>query len=205
MGIYEYYKQLRYEHIASTPLNIIKIQSMHDRGKLAGYLEQVKYAYTRLNIKNQKQALNILKVRFHNQNLIGAFNERLTKEQKSNPGYAISCCIGISCVTVWSSVCRSITAVNSSIAGYVRDKYQVLEIDEQEDGEAIFAVLEHKSKSGETAHNLFWAHYCNNEWQRAGKMALGMKLVWNRELEDYYEAMYQRMGGKPINLSYKQK
>lgn len=188
---------------AIKPLTVEKLHNMHHNGKLADYLEQVENVYTRITVHNKRQALEILKVRFHNQNLIGALNERLTKEQKSNPNYAISCCIGISIDTSWSSVCRSITAVNSRIAGYVSDRYQVLEIDRQEDGELIFAVLEHKNKSAETAHNLFWAHYCNNEWVRASKMALGMKLVWDRALEDYYEMMYQRMGGQPINLAYK--
>lgn len=188
---------------ATTPLTDAKLNKMHHNGKLADYIEQVEDVYTRIIVRNKKQALEILKVRFHNQNLIGAFNERLTKEQKSNPDYAISCCIGISIDSSWKSVCRTITAVNSQFAGYVSDNYQVLEIDRQEDGEVIFAVLEHKNKSAETAHNLFWAHYCNNEWVRASKMALGMKLVWDRALEDYYEMMYQRMGGHPINLGYK--
>jgi hypothetical protein len=192
-----------YYRRAVTPLTDVKIDNMYYNGKLADYIEQVENVYTRIIVRNKKQALEILKVRFHNQNLIGAFNERLTKEQKSNPDYAISCCIGLSVDPSWSSVCRSITAVNSRIAGYVSDKYQVLEIDKQEDGELIFAVLEHKNKSAETAHNLFWAHYCNNEWYRASKMALGMKLVWDRKLADYYEMMYQRMGGQPIPLELK--
>jgi hypothetical protein len=184
---------------AATPLTDAKLKKMYYNGKLADYIEQVENVYTRIIIRNKKQALEILKVRFHNQNLIGAFNERLTKEQKSNPDYAISCCIGINVDPSWSTVCRSITAVDHRIAEYVSGKYQVLEIDKLEGGELIYAVLEHKNKSAETAHNLFWAHYCNNEWQRAGKMALGMKLVWDGKLADYYEMMYRRMYNLPIH------
>ena len=170
-----------------------KVHKMHESGKLALYIEQVHNAYKRIEVRNKKQALKILNVKFHNQNIIGALNEELIKEQKSNPGYAISCCIGLSSDPSWSSICRRFAAVNSTIAGYVSDKYQVLEIDKQEDGEIIFAVLEHKSKFAEEAHNLFWAHYCNNERVRARQMALAMKPVWNGQLASYYDMMYRRL------------
>ena len=195
IGIYNYYKQFRYVRLVTTPLATKKILRMHHNGKLASYIEQVEDVYTRIIVRNKKQALDILKVRFHNQNLIGAFNERISKEQNSSPGYAIGCTIGLDGNPSWPRVCRSVTAVNHRIAEYVSDRYQVLEVDKREDGEVIFAVLEHKNKSAETAHNLFWAHYCNNEWVRASKMALCMKLVWNRKLADYYEMMYRRMAG----------
>ena len=194
--VYDYYRHLRSKHLVTTPLSTTKLCQMHEREELARYIEQVEYAYGRIHIKSQKQALDILKVRFHNQNLIGALNEELTKQQKSDSGYAISCCIGISIDPYWASVCRSVTAVNSNIAGYVKDTYQVLEVDLKEDGEVIFAVLEHKNKRAEDAHNLFWAHYCNNEWVRAQQMALAMKMVWNGQLACYYDMMYRRIANK---------
>jgi len=166
---------------------------MHDYGKLAEYIEQVENVYRKVEVRNKKQALKILKVKFHNQNIIGALNEELIKEQKSNPNYAISCCIGLSVDPCWSRVCRPITAVNSRIAGYVKDHYQVLEIDKQKDGDVIFAVLQHRNPNAEAAHNLFWAHYCNNERSRARAMALAMKPVWGGQLASYYDMMYRRM------------
>lgn len=165
---------------------------MHRNGKLAGYLDSVQDAYKRIYIEDQKQALEILKVRFHNQNLIGAFNEELTKEQESLTGYAFSCCVGPRCNTSWTAICRAITTVDSRTASFVRNSFQVLEIDQLEDGELIFAVLERKDAAAERAHNLFWAYYINNE-PRAKAMAVGMKPVWKGQLSEYYEHMYRRI------------
>ncbi len=190
MTSYWYYRQ------STVLLTDSKLYKMHSNGRLASYIEQVENAYTRITLRNRKQALEILKVRFHNQTLIGALNERLNKEQESNPDYAISCCIGLNVDPCWSTVCRPITAVSSRIAGYVSGRFQTLEIDRQEDGEIVFAVLEHKDKPAEAAHNLFWAHYCNNEWVRARHMAKAMKLVWGGQLTSYYDMMYERITHK---------
>lgn len=192
-NVFLYFISLKDNYYITSPLTLSKVRTMHRHGKLAEYIDKVQNAYTRLHIKNQRQALEILKVRFHNQNQIGALNEELTKEQESNPGYSFSCCIGSSVNTSWTSVCRSITTVNSTTAGYVRDTYQVIEIDKTEDGETIFAVLEQKDPRAEYAHNLFWAYYVNNEYQRARAMALGMRPVWKGQLSEYYGRMYCRL------------
>lgn len=189
-----YYSHLKDNHYVTTPLTTTKLCKMHSSGRLAGYLENVQNAYKRIHIKDQKQALEVMKVRFHNQNLIGALNEKLTKEQKSNPGYAYSCCIGPRVNTSWTAVCRTITTTDSTTAGYVRDTHQVLEIDQLEDGELVFAVLEHKDTAAEYAHNLFWAYCCNGEWTRARQMAKAMKFVWDGQLASYYDMMYERLG-----------
>lgn len=190
--VFLYYSHLKVLHYATNPLTSTRIRKMHRNGKLAGYIENVQDAYRRINVENQKQALEILKVRFHNQNIIGALNEELIKEQKNNSGYAFSCCIGPRVNTSWTAICRTITTVDSRTAGYVRDTYQVLEIDQLEGGELIFAVLEHKDAAAEYAHNLFWGYYINNE-PRAKAMAVGMKPVWKGQLAEYYNHMYRRI------------
>lgn len=190
--VFLYYGRMKDNHYITTPLTSTRLRKMHRNGKLAGYIENVQNAYRRIHIKDQKQALEILKVRFYNQNIIGAFNEELIKEQKNNSGYAISCCIGPRVNTSWTTVCRTITTVDSRTAGYVRDTYQVLEVDKLGDGELVFAVLEHKDTAAEYAHNLFWTYYVNNE-PRAKAMAAGMKPVWKGQLAEYYGHMYRRI------------
>lgn len=195
--IYDCYRQIKSEYLATKVLSTVKLQRMHDSDKLAGYIEQVEYAYNRININDQKQALNILKVRFHNQNLIGALNEEVsTKEQKSNAGYNISCCVGHRINPDWPQVRGSATTVDHNIAEYVKDQYQVLEIDRIRDSVGIlriYAVLEHKHKYAQYAHEIFWSHYIEGRWPQARKMALGMQPVWNGQLSEYYRAMYKRM------------
>ena len=195
--VYDYYNQIKFEYLTTRLFTTAKLQKMHERDKLARYIEQVEYAYNRINIKNQKQALDILKVNFHNQNLIGALNEEISiKKQKNGTGYSISCCIGDSINPLWPSVRRTATTVDNTTAEYVRDHYQVLEIDRIKDSvgtHSVYAVLEHKNKYAEYAHDIFWGHYTEGRWQQARKMAIGMQLVWNGQLADYYNVMYRRM------------
>lgn len=192
--VFCYYKNLKDNYYVKAPLTATKVRKMHQDGGLAVYIDKLQDAYKRIHTVNQKQALEILKVRFHNQNLIGALNEELTKEQKSNSGYSFSCCIGAGGYASWTSICRSITTVDSTIAGYVKDTYQVLEIDITEDGEAIFAVLEHKDFRAENAHILFWAHICNDELPRARMMARAMRPLWGGRMFQYYDHVYHRLG-----------
>lgn len=166
---------------------------MHDCDRLAGYIEQVQNAYQRVHIKNKRQALDILKVTFHNQNLLGALNERLTLGQEG-ARYHLACRLGYRVVDSWTSVCGSIVTIDSTTAGHVKDKYQVLEIDQLEDGGTIFAVLEHKDLRAENAHNLFWAHVCNDELPRARAMALAMRPLWGGRMTQYYDLVYHRLG-----------
>lgn len=195
--IYDYYIQIKSEYLATRTLSTDKLQRMHDSDKLARFIELVEYAYNRINIANQKQALDILKVRFHNQNLIGALNEEVfTEDQKSTAGYSISCCIGHRINPVWPQVRGSATTVDHNTAEYVRDQYQVLEIDRIRDSVGvlrIYAVLEIKHKYAAHAHDIFWSHYIEGRWPQARKMAIGMQPVWNGQLADYYRAMYKRM------------
>lgn len=195
--IYNYYRDIKAEYLVTKSLSTVKLQRMHDGDKLVGYIEQVQNAYRRIHIKNQKQALNILKVRFHNQNLIGAFNEEVSiKQQEKGTSTAISCCIGLHLNPSWPTVRRTATTVDRHIAEYVKDHYQVLEIDRIKDSvgtHSVYAVLEHKNKYAQYAHDIFWGHYTEGRWQQARKMAIGMQLVWDGQLADYYNTMYRRM------------
>ena len=86
-------------------------------------------------------------------------------------------------------------------ANMVRDVYQVIELDSiavkgKSEPANIYTIRENKDAAAEKAHNLFLGLYRQGEWNRARGMALAMKPLWNGELADYYEMMYQRMEGQ---------
>lgn len=86
-------------------------------------------------------------------------------------------------------------------ANMVRDVYQVIELDSiavkgKSEPANIYTIREKKDAAAEKAHNLFLGLYRQGEWNRARGMALAMKPLWNGELADYYEMMYQRMEGQ---------
>lgn len=91
--------------------------------------------------------------------------------------------------------------IGPDTAKYVRDVYQVIELDwiavkGKTEPVAIFTVLEKMDPAAEKAHNIFLTHYRNGEWTRARAMALASKPLWNGNLTAYYEMMFERMNGQ---------
>lgn len=165
-----------------------KIVTMHALGTLEPCLRRIESAYRQVKIDSDQVALNILSAHFHNCNLV--------EDLRST--YKINCALDTD-YPAWQSRYRSYTVVSARVAEMVSNQYQVLEIDRY-NGDAIYSVVEKKDHAQEHAHLLFWTYYINNEWQRACRMALLMKPMWNYKLADYYEMMYRRMGGirKPV-------
>ena len=97
--------------------------------------------------------------------------------------------------------------VGPRTAEYVKDHYQVVELDllavkGKTEPVKIFTVLEKKDSAAEKAHARFLDAYRKGEWGRAMAMAYEMGPLWKGELSHYYEAMLERMndmGKAPAN------
>lgn len=88
--------------------------------------------------------------------------------------------------------------IGPETANYVRDTYQVIELDwiavkGKTEPVAIYTVLEKRDPAAEKAHNIFLKHYRDGEWNRARGMALAARPLWKGELASYYDMMFDRM------------
>ena len=94
--------------------------------------------------------------------------------------------------------------VGPKTAAYVRDSYQIVELDliavkGKTEPARIFTVLPDFSIFAETNHMKFLELYREGHWDAAMKCAVKLKLEWNGELSKYYEAMIERIEEYTIN------
>ena len=84
----------------------------------------------------------------------------------------------------------------------VRDVYQIVELDliavkGKTEPVRIYTVLEDFDHLGETQHEKFLTLYRQGNWEIAKKFASDLKYRWQGELNNYYDAMIERMEGEP--------
>jgi adenylate cyclase len=84
----------------------------------------------------------------------------------------------------------------------VRDVYQIVELDliavkGKTEPVRIYTVLEDFDHLGETQHEKFLTLYRQGNWEIAKKFASDLKKCWQGELNNYYDAMIERMEGEP--------
>ena len=88
--------------------------------------------------------------------------------------------------------------IGPKTAEYVRDAYQVVELDliavkGKTEPARIFTVGEKFDPAAEKIHNVFLEAYRSGEWNQATAMAANVVPLWNGELKGYYEVMLDRM------------
>ena len=88
--------------------------------------------------------------------------------------------------------------IGPKTADYVKDHYQVVELDliavkGKTEPVKIYTVLEGKFEKSEIAHNRFLDAYRSGEWGRALAMASEMGPTFDGHLKDYYDMMVERI------------
>jgi adenylate cyclase len=83
-------------------------------------------------------------------------------------------------------------------ADYVKDEYQVVELDllavkGKTEPARIFTVLSFFDEKDEQTHKQFLTEYRKGNWNTAYKIATDMRHSWKGELVQYYEAMRSRI------------
>ena len=92
--------------------------------------------------------------------------------------------------------------VGPQTSNLVGDAYQVVELDliavkGKTEPARIYTVLPFFDAVGEKQHIKFLELYRQGKWEDAKKFAKDLKQCWKGELNNYYEAMSERMEGEP--------
>jgi adenylate cyclase len=91
--------------------------------------------------------------------------------------------------------------IGPKTAEQVKDKYQVVELDllavkGKTEPVKIYTVFEKKDPIAEKTHNMFIGAYRSGNWNMARSTLLAMRTMWNGELAQYYDMMYDRILNK---------
>ena len=195
---------------------------LENKGTLDKYIGDAQMAFWNAPIDNPQHALDAVKTAFEMLDSLEAFNNEVMAEGVPAFGMGIGIntatvvvgnmgsdqrfdytCLGdgvnlASRLEGQSKPYGVKLVLGPETADLVRDVYQVIELDSiavkgKTEPANIYTVVKKKDSKAEHAHNLFLGLYRQGEWNRARGMALAMKPLWNGELADYYEMMYQRM------------
>lgn len=195
---------------------------LENKGTLDKYIGDAQMAFWNAPIDNPQHALDAVKTAFEMLDSLEAFNNEVMAEGVPAFGMGIGIntatvvvgnmgsdqrfdytCLGdgvnlASRLEGQSKPYGVKLVLGPETADLVRDVYQVIELDSiavkgKTEPANIYTVVKKKDSKAEHAHNLFLGLYRQGEWNRARGMALAMKPLWNGELHDYYEMMYQRM------------
>jgi adenylate cyclase len=87
-------------------------------------------------------------------------------------------------------------------AEYVKDEFSVLELDllavkGKTEPVRIYTIVPPTNKNAEYIHQNFLIQYRAGKWEMAKRLIPGLKVSWNGEMTKYYDAMLERMEGKP--------
>ena len=92
--------------------------------------------------------------------------------------------------------------IGPKTAEYVKDEFSVVELDllavkGKTEPVRIYTIVPPTNKNAEYIHQNFLIQYRAGNWDIAKRLVPGLKLAWNSELTKYYDAMLERMDGKP--------
>jgi adenylate cyclase len=88
--------------------------------------------------------------------------------------------------------------IGPKTAEYVREQYQVVELDllavkGKTEPVRVYTVFEKKNEKAEIAHNRFLEAYRAGQWGRALAMATEMSMIFDGQLALYYDMMIERI------------
>ena len=195
---------------------------LENKGTLDKYIGDAQMAFWNAPVDNPKHALDAVKTAFQMLDALKEFNNEITGE--GVPPFGMGLGINTDNVVVGnmgSDQRFDYTCLGDGVnlaarlegqskpygvkiilgpktAEYVRDQYQVIELDliavkGKTEPARIFTVVQKKDTAAERAHERFLDAYRKGEWGRAMSMAYEMGPLWKGELQGYYEAMLERM------------
>ena len=195
---------------------------LENKGTLDKYIGDAQMAFWNAPVNNSQHALDAVKTAFQMLKSLEKFNEDIRKE--GIPAFGMGLGINTDTVVVGnmgSDQRFDYTCLGDGVnlasrlegqskpygvkivigprtAEYVRDQYQVVELDllavkGKTEPARIYTVLEKKYDKAEIAHARFLEAYRAGEWGRALAMASEMGGLFDGQLLGYYEMMVERI------------
>ena len=195
---------------------------LENKGTLDKYIGDAQMAFWNAPVDNHQHAVYAVKTGLQMLDALEEFNDEVTKE--GIPAFGMGLGINTDTVVVgnmgsdqrFDYTCLgdgvNLAArlegqskpyavrviIGPKTAEYVRDAYQVIELDliavkGKTEPARIFTVREKFDPAAEKIHNSFLEAYRSGEWSQATAMAAKVVPLWNGELKGYYDAMLDRM------------
>jgi adenylate cyclase len=199
---------------------------LENKGTLDKYIGDAQMAFWNAPVDNPKHALDAVKTAFQMLSALKEFNDEVTQEGVPAFGMGLGIntatvvvgnmgsdqrfdytCLGdgvnlASRLEGQSKPYGVKLVIGPQTADMVRDVYQVVELDliavkGKTEPARIYTVFEKRNSKAEEVHNRFLDCYRSGDWERARSMSLALKPLWDGDLTDYYEMMYERMKQQP--------
>lgn len=195
---------------------------LENKGTLDKYIGDAQMAFWNAPVDNPQHALDAVRTSFQMLKALKEFNDEITRE--GVPAFGMGLGINTDTVVVgnmgsdqrFDYTCLGDgvnlasrlegqskpygvkIVIGPKTAEYVRDQYQVVELDliavkGKTEPARIYTVLEKKYDKAEIAHNKFLAYYRSGNWGPALAMASEMGQLFDGELKGYYEMMVERI------------
>ena len=195
---------------------------LDNAGTLDKYIGDAQMAFWNAPLSNQQHAKDAVKTAFEMMKALERFNDEITLE--GVPAFGMGLGINTDTVVVGnmgSTQRFDYTCLGDGVnlasrlegqskpygvkiiigpktAEYVRDEYQVVELDliavkGKTEPARIYTVLSSYDASGEKQHLRFLDSYRKGEWDSARTYASNMKKFWSGELNKYYTEMIDRI------------
>jgi adenylate cyclase len=195
---------------------------LENKGTLDKYIGDAQMAFWNAPVNNQDHALDAVKTAFQMMSSLEEFNAEITKE--GIPAFGMGLGINTDTVVVGnmgSDQRFDYTCLGDGVnlaarlegqskpygvrivlgpktAEYVRDTYQVVELDllavkGKTEPAKIFTVLPFHDPLAEKQHIKFLELYRQGKWQVAEKYANDLKKCWENEMIQYYDMMIERI------------
>ena len=195
---------------------------LENKGTLDKYIGDAQMAFWNAPVDNHQHAVYAVKTGLQMLDALEEFNDEVTKE--GIPAFGMGLGINTDTVVVgnmgsdqrFDYTCLgdgvNLAArlegqskpyavrviIGPKTAEYVRDAYQVIELDliavkGKTEPARIFTVREKFDPAAEKIHNSFLEAYRSGDWSQATAMATKVVPLWNGELKGYYDVMLDRM------------
>jgi adenylate cyclase len=195
---------------------------LENKGTLDKYIGDAQMAFWNAPVNNQDHALDAVKTAFQMMSSLEEFNAEITKE--GIPAFGMGLGINTDTVVVGnmgSDQRFDYTCLGDGVnlaarlegqskpygvrivlgpktAEYVRDTYQVVELDllavkGKTEPATIFTVLPFHEPLAEKQHIKFLELYRQGQWKVAEKYANDLKKCWKDEMTQYYDMMIERI------------
>ena len=195
---------------------------LENKGTLDKYIGDAQMAFWNAPVNNEKHALDAVQTAFQMLTALKEFNDEVTKE--GVPAFGMGLGINTDTVVVGnmgSDQRFDYTCLGDGVnlasrlegqskpygvkiiigpktAEYVREKYQVVELDliavkGKTEPVKVYTVLEKFDEKAEIAHEKFLSAYRLGAWNRAHAMAQAMRGIWGGQLTAYYDMMADRI------------
>jgi adenylate cyclase len=201
---------------------------LENNGTLDKYIGDAQMAFWNAPIGNEQHALDAVRTSFQMLEALKGFNDEI--KQEGIPAFGMGLGINTDTVVVGnmgsdqrfdytclgdgvnlasrlegqSKPYHVKIIIGPKTANYVKDQYQVLELDMlavkgKTEPVSIFTVLEHFDPMANDLHKRFIEMYRAGEWDLAKACAKTLKTHWNGDLEEYYDMMKERIDNMKQN------